>query len=67
MSEQRYEDMRAELMRLTVGQLREVCCEEGVCPGYEASRKSSLVDAIVTHRRHAELEAAREARKMGTV
>lgn len=47
-----YGAMRAELMRMTMRELRETAKREGVCLGYAGSRKASAVDEIVGQRRH---------------
>lgn len=52
MEQKDYGAMRAELMRMTMRELREVARAEGICLGYAGSRKASTVDEIVGHRRH---------------
>lgn len=52
MNEGIWEDMRERLMSLTTKQLRQIARDEGICLGYEASRKDTTVGAIVSARRH---------------
>lgn len=47
-----WEDMRQRLMRLTVKQLKQLAKDEGICLGYDACRKDSMVGNIVSSRRH---------------
>lgn len=47
-----WEDMRERLMGLTVKQLKQLAKDEGICLGYDACRKDSLVGNIVSTRRH---------------
>ena len=51
----RWQLMRDELMGMTVKELRAVAKRDGVCLGYDASRKDTCVGAIVSARRHQEL------------
>ena len=51
-----FDEMRDELARKTMKELRAIAKAEGISLGYEASRKDTTVAAIVTWRRHAELE-----------
>lgn len=50
-----YGAMRAELMRMTMRELRDVARAEGICLGYAGSRKASAVDEIVGQRRHRDM------------
>ena len=52
------EEMREELMKLTMKQLKQICKDEGICPGWDASRKDSLVGCIITNRRHREMSTS---------
>ncbi len=52
----KWDEMREELTKLTMKQLKQICREEGICPGYDASRKDTLVGCIVSNRRHREVE-----------
>lgn len=52
MDEGVWEDMRERLMGLTTKQLRQIARDEGICLGYDASRKDTTVGAIVSARRH---------------
>ena len=47
-----WEDMRQRLMKLTTKQLKQLAKDEGICLGYDASRKDSMVGNIVSSRRH---------------
>lgn len=51
-----YEEMRERLMRKTVKELRALARAEGISLGYDASRKETCVEAIVSNRRYRELE-----------
>lgn len=53
--ELKYQNMYSDLMRLRIKDLKEICRQEGICPGYFSSRKDSLVGCIVSHRRHQEI------------
>jgi hypothetical protein len=46
-----YDQMRADLMALTMRQLKEIARSEGICLGYDGSRKDTTVAAIVSFRR----------------
>lgn len=59
MAEDRYDKMRDELMAMTMKQLRALAKDEGVCLGYDGARKDTAARAIITHRRHVEMEAGR--------
>lgn len=52
MNEGIWDDMRERLMGLTTKQLRQLAKDEGICLGYDASRKDTTVGAIVSARRH---------------
>lgn len=52
-----YGAMRADLMRMTMRQLRAIAKSEGICLGYAGSRKATAVDEIVGQRRHRDKEA----------
>lgn len=49
-----YETMRAELSRLTMRELKQIAKDEGICLGYDGSRKTTTVNAIVSQRRYRE-------------
>lgn len=53
-----YEDMREQLSKLTMKQLKQICRDEGICPGWDAARKDSLVGCIVSNRRHREMSGS---------
>lgn len=55
MDDGKWNIMRVALMGKTVKELKAICKEEGICPGWDASRKDSLVGCIVVHRRNREL------------
>lgn len=46
-----WDEMRERLMGLTTKQLRQVARDEGICLGYDASRKDTTVAEIVSQRR----------------
>ena len=52
MNESVWDEMRERLMGLTTKQLRQIARDEGICLGYDASRKDTTVGAIVSARRH---------------
>lgn len=47
-----WDAMRERLMALTMAQLKAIAKDEGICLGYDGSRKDTTVSAIVSHRRH---------------
>ena len=51
----KWENMRHGLSLLTVKELKRIAKDEGICLGYDACRKESIVRAIVSHRRYVEL------------
>lgn len=51
-----WEDMRQRLMKLTTKQLKQLAKDEGICLGYDASRKDSMVRSIVSSRRQRYME-----------
>ena len=51
----KYDAMRKGLMRCTLKELRALAKHEGICLGYDASRKDTAVGVIVANRRHREL------------
>jgi hypothetical protein len=53
-STDKYAAMRADLARRTMKQLREIARAEGICLGYDGSRKDTAVNAIVGQRRYRE-------------
>lgn len=53
-----YDAMRADLMRMTMKQLRAIAKAEGISLGYDGARKDTTVAAIVSWRRHNEREGA---------
>ena len=55
MTQTDYDQMRTDLSKHTMKQLREIARAEGICLGYDGSRKDSTVAAIVSNRRHREL------------
>lgn len=52
MTEEVWDEMRERLMGLTAKQLRQLAKDEGICLGYDASRKDTTVAEIVSQRRH---------------
>lgn len=55
-----YEEMRAELSKLTVKELRSIARAEGICLGYSGATKAGAVNEIVSQRRHREHEGHEE-------
>ena len=54
----KWDEMREELMATkTVKQLKAIAKAEGVCLGYDGSRKDSCAAAIVAFRRNREMNA----------
>lgn len=53
----KYEQMRQELMCHTLKELKAIAKQDGVCLGYDGSRKDTCVGAIVSYRRHKEMES----------
>ena len=45
-------EMREQLMKLTVKQLKQIARDEGIALGYDASRKGTTVAEIVGQRRY---------------
>ena len=58
MNDRKYLDMYDELMKHTVKELKAIAKRDGICLGYAASRKDTLVAAIVGGRRYQELTGA---------
>lgn len=54
--ESKYSEMFSDLMRLRIKDLKVICKQEGISPGYDSSRKDSLAACIVSHRRHLDIE-----------
>lgn len=54
MSNTDYDQMRADLARHTMKQLRDIARAEGICLGYDGARKDTAIAAIVGNRRHRE-------------
>ena len=54
MSNADYDQMRADLARKTMKQLRDVARAEGICLGYDGARKDTAIAAIVSNRKHRE-------------
>lgn len=52
----KWTEMREELSKLTVRELRQIAREEGICLGYSASRKRAMLDEIVSERRYREIQ-----------
>lgn len=52
MTESEEAAMRRELGSMRVRDLRALAREEGVCLGYQGSRKADVVEAIVSARRY---------------
>lgn len=50
-----YDKLHDELERKTTKELRKIARSEGICLGYDASRKSSMVNAIVSGIRYKEM------------
>lgn len=46
-----YDAMRADLMALTMRELKGIARAEGITLGYDAARKDTTAAAIVAHRR----------------
>lgn len=59
--EQQWKDMREELSKRSVKELRALAKSEGISLGYSATRKDSTVSCIVTNRRNRALEEYRGA------
>jgi len=57
-----WEDMRQRLMGLTTKQLKQLAKDEGICLGYDAYRKDSMVGNIVSTRRHRCLGLSEDAK-----
>ena len=55
-----WEDMRERLMGLTAKQLKQLAKDEGICLGYDACRKDSMVGNIVSTRRHRCIELSED-------
>ena len=55
-----WEDMRQRLMGLTAKQLKQLAKDEGICLGYDACRKDSMVGNIVSTRRHRCIELSED-------
>ena len=49
-----YDEMRDELSRLTVKELRAIARDEGICLSYSGQTKVGTVNEIVSQRRHRE-------------
>lgn len=49
-----YDQMRADLARKTMRQLREIARAEGICLGYDGARKDTAIAAIVGNREYRE-------------
>ena len=54
MSDTDYAQMRIDLSKHTMKQLREVARAEGICLGYDGATKRGTVDAIVGQRQYRE-------------
>lgn len=52
----KWTEMREELSKLTVRELRQIAREEGICLGYSASSKRAMLDEIVSERRYREIQ-----------
>ena len=50
----RYDEMRSELMAMTLKDLKRLAKAEGISLGYDASRKDSAVGCIVSNMRYRE-------------
>ena len=50
-----YEEMRAELSKLTVKELRAIARAEGICLSYSGATKAGGVGEIVSQRRYREM------------
>ena len=59
--ERQWEDMRDELSKRSVKELKQLAKSEGISLGYSAARKDSTVLCIVTNRRNRALEEYRGA------
>lgn len=51
----KFEEMRDELMQLTLKEIKAIAKRDGITLGYDGSRKDSAVSAIVTGRRYQEM------------
>ena len=51
----KYDQMRDELSKMTMGQLKEIAKREGITLGYASARKTTTVDEIVSWRRFMDL------------
>lgn len=58
----KWDEMRDQLMGLSMKELKAIAKEEGICLGYAASRKDSTVGEIVTYRRNRELHGDAKAK-----
>ena len=58
----KWDEMRDQLMGLSVKELKAIAKEEGICLGYAAARKDSMVGEIVTYRRNRELHGDAKAK-----
>ena len=58
----KWDEMRDQLMGLSMKELKAIAKEEGICLGYAASRKDSTVGEIVTYRRNLELHGDAKAK-----
>lgn len=54
-NDDKYDAMRADLMRMTMKELRAIARAEGICLGYDGATRRGTVDAIVGERRYREL------------
>lgn len=58
----KWDEMRDQLMKLSIKELKAIAKEEGVCLGYAASRKDSTVGEIVAYRRYTEQHGEAKAK-----
>lgn len=58
----KWDEMRDQLMGLSMKELKAIAKEEGVCLGYVTSRKDTTVGEIVTFRRNRELHGDAKAK-----
>lgn len=51
----KYDQMRDELSKMTMGELKEIAKREGITLGYASARKTTTVNEIVSWRRSRDL------------
>ena len=63
MNEAKWEEMRAELMGLTLKELKAIARDERISLGYAASRKDTCAGEIVAQRRYREVAGIAPAKE----